>query len=204
MARHSDELTFAGITVSRKALRKKIADTQDKREAAERQGAEVARKPTPARSLAFSEKVCAWAKPTGYLVRGKLKGCNPDDLDKQLCAWFKSALKTDDVETALARGLEIKGLGVSFASKHLRMLQPKRFATLDSILSQELGFALSCAEYARFLRELRAFRRRYGLREPIGTLETGLFLLIRCGDFKRLHGVATKPTLPRPRRTASP
>ena len=110
---------------------------------------------------------------------------NPNDLGEQLCHWFKIAIKTadDDVETALAPGLAIKGLRVSFASKQLRILQPKRFAVLDSVLSRELGVALKPAEYVRFLDELREFRRRYHFRKPIGTLENGLWMLIRNGDY---------------------
>ena len=186
MVRHSDTLTFAGITVSRAALRHKIACTRQERVNVEQHGVGLTSNPTPARSLAFSEKVCAWAAPTGRRVWGNLNRHNPDDLGKQLCAWFKIALKTDDAETALARGLDINGLGVSFASKHLRMLQPDRFATLDSILSRELGFALSPAEYARFLHELQAFRCHYRLEDDIGPLETGIFLLIKHGEFKTL------------------
>ena len=187
MVRHSDTLTFAGITVSRAALRNEIARTRYQRVDVEQHVAGLTSNPTPAWSSAFSKKVCAWAAPRGRQVWRMLNKYNKDDLGKQLCAWFKIAIKTDDAETALAPGLDIKGLRVSFASKHLRMLQPERFATLDSILSRELGFALKAAEYPHFLHELQAFRCHYRLLEyNIGTLETGIFLLIKNGEFKTL------------------
>ena len=49
MARRSDTLTFAGITVSRAALREEIARTQHKRVEVEKRGADVVRSPTAGR-----------------------------------------------------------------------------------------------------------------------------------------------------------
>ena len=184
MARRSDKLTFAGITISRRALHEKIADVQRHTRLFEQQGAALARKPTPANAFAFSEAVCCgWTHKMGCRVWALLLKHNPNDLDKKLCRWFKIAIKAADVETALAPGLAIKGLGVSFASKQLRILQPKRFAVLDSVFSRELEFGLKPAEYVRFLDELWAFRKRYDLRKPIGTLENGIYLLIKDGHY---------------------
>jgi hypothetical protein len=49
--------------------------------------------------------------------------------------------------------LEIRGLDVSFASKHLRFLFPKYCPTLDSILSFRLRYKPSPAGYGSFVRK---------------------------------------------------
>ena len=184
MERRSDKLTFAGITISRAALHDEIVKAQANAKPFEQMGAALARRPTPAAAFAFSEAVCCeWTPKMGCMVWALLVQYNPDDLGKKLSRWFKIAINTTDVKTALAPGLAIKGLRVSFASKQLRILQPKRFAVLDSVLSRELGFALKPAEYVRFLDELREFRRRYDLRKSIGILENGLYRLIKRGRY---------------------
>jgi len=58
-----------------------------------------------------------------------------------------------DPVTALNKMLEIKGLDVSFASKHLRFLFPKYCPTLDSILSFRLGYKPSPRGYGSFVRK---------------------------------------------------
>ena len=47
---------------------------------------------------------------------------------------------------------EVKGLDVSFASKHLRLLFPEYCPVLDSILSCRLGYALTADGYGAFAR----------------------------------------------------
>ena len=187
MTRRSDDLTFLHITMSKAALRQAIADGQPQAEPVEQLGAALARKLTPLDAYDFSQEVCAWTRTTGKRVLGNLnKHHTPHDLGRQLCDWFAGVLtsRTDVVTTAISCGCAIKGLDVSFASKHLRMLRPKRFAVLDSVLSRELGFALNPAGYAFFLRELRAFRQDAQLRRySLGDLEMGLYLLIKDGDF---------------------
>lgn len=181
MARQSDTLTFAGVTISRRELLDAIRrpEPRRRREEVEQKGKDLALNLTPAASRAFSKAVCDWAL-TGGRVWGNLKRHHGNRLGTKLRNWFKVVLATDDVGKALKRGRKIKGLDVSFASKHLRMLQPDRFAVLDSVLSRELGFALNKAGYAFFLRELQAFRQCYDLQEyTIGTLESGLFKIIR-------------------------
>lgn len=57
---------------------------------------------------------------------------------------------------AILKGTQIRGLDVSFASKHLRMLEPKKYAVLDNVLSKGLGFALNSRGYRFFLSTLRS------------------------------------------------
>lgn len=175
MPQQSTDLTLADWTISRSELRQAIRSIPQGTKEVEKLGAAVAQNLTAASSLELSEAVCNWAS-TGQRVWGKLNRLHkPDDLGKQLCAWFQVANKTHDVGEAIKPGIAIDGLGVSFASKHLRVLWPHRFAVLDSVLSEELGFALNVAGYKLFLRMLCEFRRHYRLRDNVGTLETGIY-----------------------------
>ena len=180
MPPQSEDLNFAGLLFSRSELRKAIKSIPQKTKGVEKLGAALARNPTAPSSLAFSEAVCDWAS-TGQRVWGNLERYNPDKdkLAKELCSWFQAANKIHDDGEAIKPGIKIKGLEVSFASKHLRMLSPQRFATLDSVLSEELGFALNVAGYKLFLQMLRKFRHHYGFRDSVGTLETGIYEFIQ-------------------------
>ncbi len=179
MPHQSEDLNFAVLTFSRSELRKAIKSIIPKTKEVEEQGVALARKPTAASSFKFSKDVCDWA--SGQRVWRNLERYNPDKdkLAKELCSWFQDANKTRDDGEAIAPGIKIKGLGVSFASKHLRMLYPQRFAVLDSVLSEELGFALNIAGYKLFLQTLRKFRRQYRLKDNVSTLETGIYGLVQ-------------------------
>ncbi|WP_346798037.1 hypothetical protein R5M92_04030 [Halomonas sp. Bachu 37] len=129
-------------------------------------------------SLDFSQAVCEWGKGPrvwSYLTRHY----RLPDLEQALDDWLAIAAATDDVASAIAPGVAIKGLGVSFASKHLRMLDPYRYAVLDEVISEGLGFAMNPTGYALFLRCLHEFLARHGLPYSVATLESGLFYLAR-------------------------
>ena len=177
MPHQSEDLNFAVLSFSRLELRRAIKSIIPKTKEVEELGVAIARKPTAASSLKFGKAVCYWA--SGQRVWRNLERYNPDDLGEQLCSWFQAANKIHDDGEAIKPGIKIKGLEVSFASKHLRMLSPQRFATLDSVLSEELGFALNVAGYKLFLQTLRKFRHHYGFRDSVGTLETGIYGLVQ-------------------------
>lgn len=80
---------------------------------------------------------------------------------------------------AITCGVAIKGLGVSFASKHLRIIDPSRFAVLDDVICQGFGVAMNVQGYLLFLRLLRAFRVEHALSCSVAELESALFLLVR-------------------------
>jgi hypothetical protein len=62
------------------------------------------------------------------------------------------ALTMDDphLKFALRELRCIRGLGVSFASKHLRLIRPDVCPVLDSVLSERLGYPLNVSGYKRF------------------------------------------------------
>ena len=82
-------------------------------------------------------------------------------------------------DPAIEPGINIKGLGVSFASKHLRMLDPDRFAVLDEVLSDGLGFALNPKGYKLFMQLLQDFSKQNHIKHSLAELESGLFILVR-------------------------
>jgi len=127
--------------------------------------------------LNFSEAVCNWGK--GQRVWGNLVRRNPMNLDKILTDWFCDVSEIDDDEEAISLGIKIRGLGLSFASKHLRMLDPQKYAVLDQVLSDGLGLALNPKGYKLFMRLLREFQAKNKLCDTVASLESGVFMLVR-------------------------
>ena len=183
MPQQSADFTRARLTVPKTVLRKAIKsirpEIQGKTKEVEDLGAALARKPTPAASLEFSEAVCDWAmgKRVWANLINRHHDCGQNALGKKLCAWFQGIKGTNDmdVEAAIKPGIAIKGLDVSFASKHLRMLDPHRFAVLDSVLSEKLGFALNVAGYKLFMQALHDYQRQSFPELNVGTLEMGIY-----------------------------
>lgn len=177
----SSNLDFCGFIFTRSALDNGIAliqieddDTAD----IEKLGAKLKGNLNPDTSLQFSKEVCKWGR--GSRVLGNLTKRNMDkQLGEQLHAWFQIATETNDIESAISAGIEIKGLGVSFASKHLRMINPNKYAVLDDVISRGIGFALNTKGYKFFINSLQDFKTSYNLDYSPGTLESGIFALIR-------------------------
>ena len=177
----TDSVTLADWTVSRAKLQGAISAIPPETKEVEKRGKALARNFTATSSLQISEAVCNWAS-MGKRVWANLNSRHAHDstaLGKELCAWFQAVKRKRAVEEAIQRGIDIDGLGVSFASKHLRVLWPHRFAVLDRVLSEELGFALNVAGYKLFLRMLCEFKEQYGFKENLGTLEGGIYRFIQ-------------------------
>lgn len=128
--------------------------------------------------LSFSQEVCNWGK--GQRVWANLLRLNDgqENLEVLLREWLLGVAGASD-EGAILGGTKIQGLGVSFASKHLRMLDPSRFAVLDDVLSEGLGFALNGKGYRLFLSSLRKFSVDNSVSGNLAELESGIFLLVR-------------------------
>jgi hypothetical protein len=179
-------IDFAGFRFTRAALLSAMALQALEFGTAEMEarGARLPGVLSDAQAAEFSRQVCLWGG--GARVWGKLMATNENGPGQRLAAWI-NAVKTGELddEEAIARGIDIPGLGVSFASKHLRMLQPERFAVLDEVLCDGFGFALNRKGFGFFLRELRALQgelqARFGHACNVATLEAGLFMLVRQG-----------------------
>ncbi|MGY2258001.1 hypothetical protein [Pseudomonas sp. SDO55104_S430] len=175
----SEDLDFCGFRFSRTALNSAIRlariefDTTEKVEKiwegiAAGEQVDV---------LVFSEEVCRWGD--GQRVWGNLGRLNnKDELESALEKWLKRTPDLSD-EEAIAEGIKIRGLRVSFASKHLRMVDPDKYAVLDEVLSEGLGFALNAKGYRLFLTSLRNFSSAHSISVRLAELEAGIFLLVR-------------------------
>ena len=129
-------------------------------------------------SIGFSKEVCRWGG--GLRVWGGLERHHEEaELSKKIKDWLCSATTAESAEAAIEQGTAIKGLGVSFASKHLRMFDPEKFCVLDDVLSKGLGIALNPKGYQLFLSLLQAFNDEKGLKWPMAKLESALFMLVR-------------------------
>ena len=143
----------------------------------------------PKDALTFSQAVCAWGG--GTRVFSKMMAAHPGRgeqraLGEQILAWLARASQNDcSVREAITLGAAIHGLGVSFASKHLRMFLPGRYVTLDEIIAAGVGYAPTAAGYSLFMTELLQLRERLNMRDPrwdrrsAGDLENAIFYLAR-------------------------
>ncbi|MGP5565443.1 hypothetical protein [Vreelandella alkaliphila] len=144
----------------------------------EAQGASLNKNSSPDKFLQFSRGVCEWGR--GQRVWGNLlRHHESENLSHLLKHWLIYAGSSCEDEKAIARGADIKGLGVSFASKHLRMLNPERYAVLDDVFQQGLGIALNPRGYRLFMSKLRTLNDELKPPLRIANLESAIFLLVR-------------------------
>ena len=103
------------------------------------------------RLASFIRKVCKWGGYAG--IAGKVLKNNTLPMIQRRFVNATNALNSDtpDVQGALREINQIKGLGrPSFASKHLRFLRPDVCPVLDSIISNNLGYASDEHGYKQF------------------------------------------------------
>lgn len=169
---------FGGLKFSARALTDaiyRLSEADTTTQAVEQRGAQL---DADSDFLDFCESVCAWGG--GQRVYANLIRLNGEaELRSSLQAWLLEAKTGDNLEQTIAQGVRIKGLGVSFASKHLRMLDPHKYAVLDSVLSEGLGFALNPKGYELFMNMLAALRTCHQFTQSLAQLEAGIFYLVR-------------------------
>jgi hypothetical protein len=134
-------------------------------------------------SLEFSEAVCMWGGGGRVWTRIEQLNQSKADLQVRLDKWLAIADSSNNYFEAIAPGYEIPGLGISFASKHLRWLKPDRYAVLDEVLEEGLGFAANPVGYRFFMHTLREFHSTNAelIKQNItvAELEAAIFLLVR-------------------------
>lgn len=188
-------LTLADFRFSQSALESglKLANRADDQPQAntstssvEARAQQYQQAPSAAIALDLCDAVCNWGG--GGRVLGNLKRLHAKRLGGVMHRWMQAALAAASDEDAIAQASPQRpaglphGLGVSFGSKHLRMLDPDRFAVLDSVLSEGLGYALNPKGYALFMRHLRALHQQLsasGWGHSLARTESGLFMLVR-------------------------
>ena len=142
-------------------------------------------------AVLFCKLVCIWGR--GQRVFANLTRHHGNALPSMLANHLKRAHNAVDDESAIAAVSQVKGLGVSFGSKHLRLLMPGRFGVLDSLYCDKLGFTLNDCGYSLFMKELRAFAAQAKHYFPdqfcdtsVGMIENGLFFLVQPRGIARL------------------
>lgn len=122
----------------------------------------------------FSQRVCVWGGRPGIFQKLKKRSKVP-----HLQQWFSYAATKDNPREVMTRGIDIPEMGVSFASKHLRFIDPCRYATFDSLLALAVGLPLNPEGYSEFLCRLKTIKDKHRLEDDIATIEMGIFSLIR-------------------------
>jgi hypothetical protein len=105
------------------------------------------------RLTSFLGNVCAWG---GYpRTADRVLGGNtfPEIQRRFRSAVDALAKKEPDIKSALREIKRVRYLGVSFASKHLRLFRPDVCPVLDSFLSEKLGYPLNAPGYKRFAQD---------------------------------------------------
>ena len=122
----------------------------------------------------FSKEVCTWGGRGGIFSEFS-KHHNGSEIN----AWLTDCAHEMSAERAVERGAAFKGLDISFASKHLRFVDPNRFATFDSLLAQAFQLDLTPRNYSIFLQQLQKIQREFLFDDDLATIEHGLFTLLQ-------------------------
>jgi len=98
----------------------------------------------------FIRSVCKWGGYPGTATRILEQNAWPDIKFQFGSAIASLSLDPPDLQSALRALRRVRHLGLSFASKHLRLLRPDVCPVLDSTLSEKLGYPLDGRGYQRF------------------------------------------------------
>lgn len=142
----------------------------------------------------FSKQVCKWG---GYsAIAGRmLKSLKASGSQNNLPA----ALRTADAalvgegraRAALEAMTSLPELGISFASKHLRMLSPDRAVVFDRFVRDGLGYSHDAKGYVSFLDDCKRVRDHLnanGIRNPIRPGAGWYVCDVEAAIFARLRG----------------
>lgn len=106
--------------------------------------------------IKFTSSVCTWGR-IQRIYPNIIRLNNGTFPSETLAVALRTAFHSLHDDIAIEAVISIPGLNISSASKHLRFIDPNRFAVLDSRYNETLGFSLNPAGYRFFLKELRLF-----------------------------------------------
>ena len=118
----------------------------------------------------FIRAVCAWGGYPGTAKRVLEQNAWPNIHRQFQSAIAALALAPPDLQSAVKTLQRIRHLGLSFSSKHLRLLRPDVCPVLDSTLSEKLGYALDSSGYLRFsndCQKVAALLQRLDVTNPL-------------------------------------
>ena len=103
------------------------------------------------RTAEFVRSVCSWGNRAGT-AELVITSNDLSDVSQKLRKGHARLLRGNYAE-AIEAVTSIKGLGISFGSKHLRMMAPSRAVVLDSVISERLGYPREVDSYIEFLKD---------------------------------------------------
>lgn len=107
----------------------------------------------PSEALKYLQSVLVWGR--GHRLARRLERVSGDEVSAALAAGCRLAT-AGEVAKGVVRICELHGLGISFASKLLRFLEPTRAVILDSVIRSGIGYPESSAGYTEFLSDCEA------------------------------------------------
>lgn len=109
-------------------------------------------------TAAFIRKVCWWGGYAGISGRVLDPHHNAPATIRNRLRAAQAAMgeQPPNLQTAIREVRSIHSLGLSFASKHLRMLWPKHCPVLDSQIHKHLQYAMNSTGYCAFAGDCRA------------------------------------------------
>jgi len=119
----------------------------------------------------FIRGVCAWGGFPGTAERVLEQNAWPDIQHQFGSAIAALTLDPPDLQSALRALRRVRHLGLSFASKHLRLLRPDVCPVLDSTLSEKLGYPLDSRGFLHFsddCQKVAALLQQREIRNPLG------------------------------------
>lgn len=139
----------------------------------------------------FIRRVCEWGNYPGTADR-ILQENQPQEIRRR----FNRAVEMLRPEEPVLKGAlreiaRVRHIGLSFASKHLRLLRPDVCPILDHLLSDKLGYPLRVYGYQQFAwhcRQAAALLQEHGVENPAGReggawfaadVEMGLFVHVK-------------------------
>ena len=118
----------------------------------------------------FIRGVCAWGGYPGTAARVLGQNAWPDIQRQFGSAIAALSLDPPDLQSATRALRRLRHLGLSFSSKHLRLLRPDVCPVLDSTLSEKLGYSLDSRGYQSFsddCQKVAALLQRLGVPNPL-------------------------------------
>lgn len=117
----------------------------------------------------FIRAVCVWGGYAG--ISGRVRKRNQAEVIRARLLAAKAAIERQepDLQLAIREVRALDGLGLSFASKHLRMLWPRHCPVLDSVLHDKLDYPMNSTGYwqlAKDCRTVAALLEREGVTNP--------------------------------------
>ena len=142
----------------------------------------------------FSKLVCKWGGYSGIagrMLKTLRERGDQEDLPVALRTADAALAEEGGVRAALEAMIALPELGISFASKHLRMLAPNRAVVFDSFVRDGLGYEDDADGYVSFLEDCMHVRDHLNgtrVRNPTRP-GTGWYVAdVEAAIFARLRG----------------